>query len=59
MDPGGRAVPQAGRGLACRRADACGSLRFSFGHDSVPQDTDAVGAVIREVVERARRATAR
>jgi len=45
--------------MGADEARARGSLRFSFGHDSVPQDTDAVGAVIREVVERARRATAR
>jgi len=45
--------------MGADEARARGSLRFSFGHSSVPQDTDAVGAVIREVVERARRATAR
>jgi cysteine desulfurase len=45
--------------MGADEARARGSLRFSFGHNSVPQDTDAVGAVIREVVERARRATAR
>ena len=45
--------------MGADEARARGSLRFSFGHSSVPQDTDAVGAVIREVVERARRATGR
>ena len=45
--------------MGADEARARGSLRFSFGHSSVPQDTDAVGAVIGEVVERARRATAR
>jgi cysteine desulfurase len=45
--------------MGADEARARGSLRFSFGHSSVPQDTDAVAAVIREVVERARRATAR
>jgi cysteine desulfurase len=45
--------------MGADEARARGSLRFSFGHSSVPQDTDAVGAVIREIVERARRATAR
>jgi cysteine desulfurase len=38
---------------------ARGSLRFSLGHSSVQADVDALGAVIGEVVERARRATAR
>jgi cysteine desulfurase len=38
-------------------ARARGSLRFSLGHSSAQRDVDAVGAVIREVVERARRAT--
>jgi cysteine desulfurase len=37
-------------------ARARGSLRFSLGHSSARADVDAVGAVIREVVERARRA---
>jgi cysteine desulfurase len=45
--------------MGADEARARGSLRFSFGHSSVPQDTDAVGGVIREAVERARRATAR
>jgi cysteine desulfurase len=35
---------------------ARGSLRFSLGHSSQQQDIDALGAVIGEVVERARRA---
>ena len=50
---------QKGLAMGADEARARGSLRFSFGHSSMPQDTDAVGAVIREVVERARRATAR
>jgi len=37
-------------------ARARGSLRFSLGHSSEQSDVDAVGAVIGEVVERARRA---
>jgi len=37
-------------------ARARGSLRFSLGHSSGQPDVDAVGAVIGEVVERARRA---
>jgi cysteine desulfurase len=37
-------------------AQARGSLRFSLGHTSVQQDVDAVGAVIGEAVDRARRA---
>ncbi|HKB29415.1 MAG TPA: cysteine desulfurase family protein [Streptosporangiaceae bacterium] len=41
-----------GAGLARAR----GSLRFSLGHTSSQADVDAVGAVIAEVVERARRA---
>jgi cysteine desulfurase len=35
---------------------ARGSLRFSLGHSSSQHDVDALGAVIGEVVERARRA---
>ena len=35
---------------------ARGSLRFSLGHTSTKHDVDAVGLVIREVVDRARRA---
>ncbi|HEY3735649.1 MAG TPA: cysteine desulfurase family protein [Streptosporangiaceae bacterium] len=37
-------------------AQARGSLRFSLGHTSAQQDVDAVGAVIGEAVDRARRA---
>jgi len=37
-------------------ARARGSLRFSLGHSSTQADVDAVGAVIGEVVQRARRA---
>src|ERR1035438_2937661 len=37
-------------------ARARGSLRFSLGHTSTQQDVDALGAVIGEVVDRARRA---
>jgi cysteine desulfurase len=37
-------------------ATARGSLRFSFGHTSTPDDVEAVAAVIGPVVERARRA---
>ena len=40
-------------------ARARGSLRFSLGHTSSQQDVDALGMVIGEAVERARRATAR
>ncbi len=40
-------------------ARARGSLRFSLGHSSTQQDVDALGAAIGEVVQRARRATAR
>jgi len=38
---------------------ARGSLRFSLGHTSTKHDVDALAAVIGEVVDRARRATAR
>jgi cysteine desulfurase len=38
---------------------ARGSLRFSLGHTSTSRDVDALGLVIGEVVERARRAAAR
>jgi cysteine desulfurase len=38
---------------------ARGSLRFSLGHTSTQDDVDALGAVIGEVVDRARRAAAR
>jgi cysteine desulfurase len=40
-------------------ARARGSLRFSLGHTSTKHDVDALGLVIREVVDRARRAAAR
>jgi cysteine sulfinate desulfinase/cysteine desulfurase-like protein len=40
-------------------ARARGSLRFSLGHSSTQQDVDALGAVIYEVVQRARRAITR
>ena len=40
-------------------ARARGSLRFSLGHTSTQADVDAVGTVIGEAVERARRAAAR
>jgi cysteine desulfurase len=38
-------------------ARARGSLRFSLGHTTTQQDVDAVGMVLGEVVQRARRAT--
>ena len=38
---------------------ARGSLRFSLGHTSTQADVDALGLVIHEVVDRARRAAAR
>ena len=38
---------------------ARGSLRFSLGHTSTKHDVDALGLVVREVVDRARRAAAR
>ena len=38
---------------------ARGSLRFSLGHTSTQHDIDALGAVIGEAVDRARRAAAR
>jgi cysteine desulfurase len=40
-------------------ARARGSLRFSLGYTSTSRDVDALGLVIREVVDRARRAAAR
>jgi cysteine desulfurase len=40
-------------------ARARGSLRFSLGHTSVQADVDALGAVIGDAVERARRAGSR
>jgi len=42
--------------MAADEARARGSLRFSLGHSSEQADVDALGAVIGEVVERARRA---
>jgi cysteine desulfurase len=45
--------------LGADEARARGSLRFSLGHSSTQADADALGAVIGEAVERARRAAAR
>jgi cysteine desulfurase len=42
--------------MGADEATARGSLRFSFGHTSTPDDVEAVAAVIGAVVERARRA---
>jgi cysteine desulfurase len=42
--------------MGADRARARGSLRFSLGHTSTRHDVDALGAVLGEVVERARRA---
>jgi cysteine desulfurase len=42
--------------MGADEARARGSLRFSLGHSSEQADVDALGAVISEVVERARRA---
>jgi cysteine desulfurase len=42
--------------MGAEEARARGSLRFSLGHSSEQSDVDALGAVIGEVVERARRA---
>jgi cysteine desulfurase len=42
--------------MGADRGRARGSLRFSFGRTSSASDVDALGAVIAEVVERARRA---
>ena len=42
--------------MGADEARARGSLRFSLGHSSSQHDVDALGAVIGEVVERARRA---
>ena len=42
--------------MGADEARARGSLRFSFGSTSTQADSEAVGAVIGEVVERARRA---
>ncbi len=43
--------------MGADEARARGSLRFSLGHTSRQSDVDALGAVIGEVVERARRAS--
>jgi cysteine desulfurase len=43
--------------MGADEARARGSLRFSLGHSSEQSDVDALGAVIGEVVERARRAS--
>ena len=45
--------------LGADQARARGSLRFSLGHSSTQADVDALGAVIGEAVERARRAGSR
>jgi cysteine desulfurase len=45
--------------MGADEARARGSLRFSLGHSSTQADVDALGAVIGEVVARARRAAAR
>ena len=42
--------------MGAGEARARGSLRFSLGRTSTREDVDAVGAVIGEAVERARRA---
>jgi cysteine desulfurase len=42
--------------MGADEARARGSLRFSLGHSSCQHDVDALGSVIGEVVERARRA---
>jgi cysteine desulfurase len=42
--------------IGADEARARGSLRFSLGHSSTQADVDALGAVIGEAVERARRA---
>ncbi len=42
--------------MGADRARATGSLRFSLGYTSTEDDVDALGAVLPEVVERARRA---
>jgi cysteine desulfurase len=42
--------------MGADEATARGSLRFSLGHTSTPDDVEAVAAVIGPVVERARRA---
>jgi cysteine desulfurase len=45
--------------MGANEARARGSLRFSLGHSSTEADVNALGAVIGEAVERARRAGAR
>jgi cysteine desulfurase len=45
--------------MGADEARARGSLRFSLGHSSTQADVDALGAVIGEAAERARRAGAR
>jgi cysteine desulfurase len=45
--------------MGANDARARGSLRFSLGHTSTKRDIDALGLVIGEVVDRARRAAAR
>jgi cysteine desulfurase len=45
--------------MGADEARARGSLRFSLGHSSTQADVDALGAVIGEAVQRARRAAAR
>ncbi len=45
--------------MGADQSRARGSLRFSLGHTSTSGDVDALGRVIREVVDRARRAAAR
>ena len=45
--------------MGADQARARGSLRFSLGHSTTQADIDALGAVIGEAVERARRATSR
>ncbi len=45
--------------MGADQSRARGSLRFSLGHTSTQPDVDALGLVIREVVDRARRAAAR
>jgi cysteine desulfurase len=42
--------------MGAGEARARGSLRFSLGSTSTPDDVAALGSVIGEVVERARRA---
>jgi cysteine desulfurase len=44
--------------MGADEARARGSLRFSLGHTSTQADVDALGAVIGEAVDRARRASA-